>query len=427
MFDELNRQGLYDGGIVVVQPLPSGLVDKLNEQDGLYTLLLRGLEEGKPVTREKVVTNVTRGINPYEQYEAYIEIARNPDLRFVVSNTTEAGIAYSAQDKPGDKPQVSFPGKVTAFLYERYQTFSGALDKGLVFIPCELIDNNGRELRKIVLRLADEWQLGDGFVKWIETACIFTSTLVDRIVTGYPRDEAAEICERLGYIDEMLDTGEIFHFWVIEGPTELADELPFAKAGLNVLFTPDVTPYKQRKVRILNGAHTSLIPAALLCGLATVGESMADPTLRSFTEHVLYDEVIPTLTLNKDDLMSFAKAVFDRFGNPFIKHQLTSIALNTTSKWKARVLPSVERYLEIYGKLPERLTFSFAASLELFDSGRTDISDTDDIQELWAELKDRLPGFEDAVNEYRSEIKSKGCRAVVEKLGIREPLCHYCI
>jgi tagaturonate reductase len=343
----------------------------------------------------------------------------------VVSNTTEAGIAYSAQDKLADKPQVSFPGKVTAFLYERFKMFAGALgmeaeaalnDKGLVFIPCELIDNNGKELRKIVLRLADEWQLGDDFVKWVEDACIFTSTLVDRIVTGYPRDEAEQICERLGYTDDMLDTGEIFHFWVIEGPAALADELPFAKAGLNVLFTPDVTPYKQRKVRILNGAHTSLIPAALLCGLTTVGESMTDATLRAYTEHVLYDEVIPTLTLDKDDLMSFAKAVFDRFGNPFIKHQLTSIALNTTSKWKARVLPSVEKYLEINGKLPERLTFSFAASLELFDSGRTDISDTDDIQVLWGELKTRLPGFETAVNRYRDEIKSKGCRAAVERL-----------
>jgi len=416
MIDELNKKELYDGGVVIVQPLPTGLINVLNEQDGLYTLLLRGLKDGKPVTREKIVTCVTRGINPYADYDSLLALARSSRLRFAVSNTTEAGIAYRPGETLSDQPPVSFPGKVTAFLYERFRAFDGDPEKGLVFIPCELIDDNGEELRRIVMRVAREWELGEAFVSWIKNACVFTSTLVDRIVTGFPRGEAPEMYTRLGYEDKLLDTGEIFHFWVIEGPEWIAEELPFAKAELNVVFTDDVRPYKKRKVRILNGAHTSLVPVALLCGKETVGESVADDTLHAFLEQVLYAEVIPTLDLPREDLLYFAGAVFDRFANPFIRHRLLDIALNTTSKWRARVLPSVEGYLEQYGKPPKALIFSFAATLEMFDRFGLVIKDTDDIGELWDELKQKISGFEQAVNAYRSAINADGCETALRSL-----------
>ena len=373
MFDELNAAGLFGGSITIAQPIAAGLVDILKEQDGLYTLFLRGLENGQEVCRKRVVTSVQDAVNPYDDFGGYFARAKNPDLRFVVSNTTEAGIAYVASDNLTDTPQKSFPGKVTAFLFTRFTHFAGDITKGLVFIPCELIDYNGTTLKKIVLRYAEEWNLGEAFIAWINEACVFTNTLVDRIVTGYPRDEAAQLEAELGYTDKLLDTGEIFHFWVIEGPSWLREELPFDKLGLNVVFTDDATPYKLRKVRILNGAHTCFVPAAYLCGHNTVGESVADPMFKAYLEKALFDEVIPTLDLEYDNLKSFADAVFDRFANPFIKHLLLSISLNSVSKWKARVLPSVLEYAKRKNALPPVLTFSFATMLA-FDRG-TNIED----------------------------------------------------
>jgi len=363
MFDELNSNGLFNGSITVAQPIPMGMVDMLNEQDGLYTLFLRGLENGQETCLKKVVTSIQAGVNPYVDFDDYFARAKNPDLRVIVSNTTEAGIAYVKGDRLSDKPQKSFPGKVTAFLYERFKHFSGDKSKGLIFIPCELIDYNGDNLKKIVLQYAAEWELGDAFAAWVNEANVFTNTLVDRIVTGYPRDEAEQLTAELGYLDKLLDTGEIFHFWVIEGPSWLREELPFDKIGLNVIFTDDATPYKLRKVRILNGAHTCAVTAAYLCGHNTVGETVADPTFKAYLEKALFAEVIPTLDLEYDNLKSFADAVFDRFANPFIKHMLLSITLNSVSKWKARVLPSVLEYLKRKGSLPQVLTFSFAALL----------------------------------------------------------------
>ena len=373
MFDELNANGLFGGSITVVQPIATGLVDILNEQDGLYTLFLRGLENGQEVCRKRIVTSVQEAVNPYDDFGSYFARAKNPALRFIVSNTTEAGIAYSAGDSLTDTPQKSFPGKVTAFLYTRFLHFAGDMSKGIVFIPCELIDYNGTNLQKIVLRYAEEWNLGADFIKWVNEACVFTNTLVDRIVTGYPRDEADALAAELGYTDKLLDTGEIFHFWVIEGPSWLREELPFDKLGLNVVFTDNATPYKLRKVRILNGAHTCSVTAAYLSGHNTVGEMVADPMYKTYLEKALFEEVIPTLDLEYDNLKAFADAVFDRFANPFIKHMLLSITLNSVSKWKARVLPSVLEYAARKNALPTVLTFSFAALLA-FDRG-TSIED----------------------------------------------------
>lgn len=362
MIDTLNQKELFDGSIVVVQPINNGLIDILNEQDGLYTLFLRGMEDGKEVCKKRIITSISRGINPYRDYDTYMKCAENEDLRFVVSNTTEAGIVYLDSDNLEDRPQTSFPGKVTAFLYKRFKTGL----KGLVFIPCELIDNNGTELKTQILKFASKWNLEKEFIDWVNEDNIFTNTLVDRIVTGFPKDEAKALTEELGYEDKLLDTGEIFHFWVIEGPDFLSEELPFKKAFLNVVWTDDATPYKMRKVRILNGAHTASVLAAFLSGKETVGEMIGDKAFHRYLEIALFEEIIPTLDLDYENLKSFANSVFDRFANPYIKHFLLSIALNSVSKYRTRVLPSILEYIKLKNSLPKVLTFSMAALIAFY-------------------------------------------------------------
>lgn len=366
MIDKANRDGIYRGSIVLCQPIAQGLKDMINAQDGVYTLAMRGAENGQPVENIEVITSVSRCINPYENYEDLMEIARSADLEVVVSNTTEAGIAYHEGDRLTDRPPVSFPAKVTAFLYERYKAFNGDPQKGLLFLPVELIDNNGAELKRIVLKYAEEWELGQEFTEWVNTANEFTSTLVDRIVTGYPRDEISYFEEKLGYKDNIIDTSELFNLWVIEGDKTWADKLPVHKTDANVIWTDDVKPYKKRKVRILNGAHTSTVLAAYLAGFDIVGDFMKDDTVRTFMNDVIYKEVIPTLDLPKEELESFAAAVNDRFANPYIKHNLLDIALNSCSKFNARCLPSLLGYVEEKGKLPKCLTFSLAAFIKFY-------------------------------------------------------------
>lgn len=366
MIDKANRDGIYQGSIVLCQPIAQGLKDMINAQDGVYTLAMRGAENGQPVENIEVITSVSRCINPYENYEDLMEIACSADLEVVVSNTTEAGIAYHEGDRLTDRPPVSFPAKVTAFLYERYKAFNGDPQKGLLFLPVELIDNNGAELKRIVLKYAEEWELGQEFTEWVNTANEFTSTLVDRIVTGYPRDEISYFEEKLGYKDNIIDTSELFNLWVIEGDKKWADKLPVHKTDANVIWTDDVKPYKKRKVRILNGAHTSTVLAAYLAGFDIVGDFMKDDTVRTFMNDVIYKEVIPTLVLPKEELESFAAAVNDRFANPYIKHNLLDIALNSCSKFNARCLPSLLGYVEEKGKLPKCLTFSLAAFIKFY-------------------------------------------------------------
>ena len=366
MIDKANRDGIYQGSIVLCQPIAQGLKDMINAQDGVYTLAMRGAENGQPVENIEVITSVSRCINPYENYEDLMEIARSTDLEVVVSNTTEAGIAYHEGDRLTDRPPVSFPAKVTAFLYERYKAFNGDPQKGLLFLPVELIDNNGAELKRIVLKYAEEWELGQEFTEWVNTANEFTSTLVDRIVTGYPRDEISYFEEKLGYKDNIIDTSELFNLWVIEGDKKWADKLPVHKTDANVIWTDDVKPYKKRKVRILNGAHTSTVLAAYLAGFDIVGDFMKDDTVRTFMNDVICKEVIPTLDLPKEELESFAAAVNDRFANPYIKHNLLDIALNSCSKFNARCLPSLLGYVEEKGELPKCLTFSLAAFIKFY-------------------------------------------------------------
>lgn len=370
--DVMNERSGFHSKVVVIQPVGRSqrIKDLINEQEGLYTLLLRGSENGRKVSERRVISSVSRCLNPTLDYDQYMACAQNPELRFITCNTTEAGIRYDASCQFEDRPAASYPGKLTQFLYARYQAFRGERGKGFVILPCELIDDNGRELERCVLRYADQWRLGEDFVRWVKEENQFCSTLVDRIVTGYPKEEAAALCEELGYEDRLLDTGEIFGFWVIEGPESLKKELPFEEAGLPVMITGNHKPYKQRKVRILNGAHTSMVLGAYLAGRDIVRDCMEDEVIRDFMNRTIYKEIIPTLTLPEKELTEFAGAVTDRFGNPFIDHSLLAISLNSTSKWKARVLPSLKGYMEKYHSLPRCLTASLAFYIAFYRGTR---------------------------------------------------------
>ena len=346
---KMNEKGLYDGKAVVVQPISMGRVQELNEQDCKYNLYLRGIKDGEIVKEHTFVESISRCIDPYKDFEDYMALADNPDFRFIVSNTTEAGIEFVDTCKFDDKPALSFPAKLTQLLYKRYK--NGL--KGFVILACELIDNNGSELKKCVLKYAELWNLEADFVAWLENENHFVNTLVDRIVTGYPNDETKDAHPD----DKFLDTAEIFHLWVIEGDFE--DEFPLKKAGFNVIWTDDAKPYKKIKVRILNGAHTSLVAGALLSGIETVGEAMNDEITYAFLNKCMKEEILPTIGENEESI-AFANAVFDRFKNPYIQHKWRSIALNSISKFSVRVLPTLLEYKEKNGVAPNGLTLSLA-------------------------------------------------------------------
>lgn len=367
---EMNNKANFDAGVVVVQPIAQGLVKLLNDQNGLYTLYLSGIKNGKATSEHQIIDCIQRGINPYKDFDSYLANAENPDLRFVISNTTEAGIVYCAADKLADAPQNSFPGKLTALLYKRFRHFGGASDKGLIVIPCELIDRNGDNLKKIILQFAEDWDLGEAFVQWINEDNIFCNTLVDRIVPGYPRDKIDSITRELGYEDNLVVEGEQFHLWVIEGPKSVKEEFPAEECGLNVVFTDNMEPYRTRKVRILNGAHTILVPVGYLNGIDKVRESLEDPVVGSFLKDAIFEEICPTLDLSEEELKQFSNDVLDRFRNPYLEHALMSISLNSVSKYKTRVLPSVLEYIKRKNNLPKRLMFSLAALIAFYKGER---------------------------------------------------------
>lgn len=373
MIDIANEKGLFDGSVVLVKSTQHGSLQAFHEQDCQYTVSLRGITDGKPQVLNRQITCVKDAVNACTEYEKYMELAAIDTLRFVVSNTTEAGIVFDDKDRFEAAPPQTFPGKLTKFLYHRFETFHGDMEKGLILLPVELIDDNGILLKQYVMQFIDLWHLGEDFRHWVENACIFTSTLVDRIITGYPKATEEEEWEKLGCKDQLLVTGEPFALWVIESPKDIRKELPLPQAGLPVIYTNDQKPYKQRKVRILNGAHTSFVLASYLCGNNTVKESMEDEDIRRFIVQTLFEEVIPTLTLPKQELEAFADAVIERFNNPYVKHSLLAISLNSVSKWRTRCLPSVLSYYEIYQKLPRQLTFSLAALMAFYQGN--EISD----------------------------------------------------
>ena len=363
MLQKVNETTDFDGQVVVVQPIEQGMCDMLSAQNCVYTHVCRG-SEGVEV---KKIDVITRCVKPYEDWNAYMALAENADFRFIVSNTTESGIVYSDADKVTDTPPKTFPAKVTLLLKKRFDLGL----KGFIFLPCELINRNGDNLKKCILQYADLWNLGDDFKAWVEKENVFTNTLVDRINTGYPKGEDLG----LGYEDNMANTSEFFHLWVIETDYDLASEINFAAAGLNVIITPDkLEMYRTRKVRILNGAHTSLVPYALLEGKDTVKSCIDDPVMYEHIRKCVFDEIIPTLDLPKDELISYANSVLERFGNPYIKHYLSAIALNSVSKFKVRVLPSILEYIKRYDKMPTTLLFAFKKLIEFY---KTDMTNDD--------------------------------------------------
>lgn len=348
----LHEKGLFDGSIVIVQPTRGGKSALINESNGEYNLYLRGVDKGESVSLRRQITCVSRCVDPYNNFEDYLALAKNPDLRFIVSNTTEAGIAFDSKCNYEDRPALSFPGKLTQFLYQRYL---GHLP-GFVILPCELISDNGAELKKCVLKYVDMWELGEDFASWIIEENTFCNTLVDRIVTGYPEDAEA-LFDEIGKEDKLLNTAEPYHLWVIEGDYEA--ELPLRKAGLNVIWSDDVAPYKKMKVRILNGSHTSLVFPSLLCGVETVKESLDDKQLSAFLNCCLFDYILPLLD-NNEEIRAFAEAVLERFANPYIKHRWQAISLNSASKFRERVLPSIADYVLKNDALPKPLVFSLS-------------------------------------------------------------------
>ena len=456
-YDIANEKAGYNGKVKLVQPIGNfpQMADWINEQEGLYTLYLRGSEKGQKVDAKRVISCVSDCVCPYvdDKWDEVLALARSEELETVVSNTTEAGIAYTQGDSAFDQvPPNSFPAKLTRVLYERYKAFQGAADKGLVILSCELIDNNGKELKKCCNNYAKDWNLEAEFIDWMNEANTFCSTLVDRIVPGRIRDpkELAALEEANGYTDKALDVGEVFGVWVIEGPDGLEDKLPFKKAGVNVMVVPDVTPYKKRKVRILNGAHTGFVLGAYLAGFDIVRDCMHDETVLGYMNKMLLQEVVPILPLDQDDCKRFAAAVEDRFNNPFVNHELMSISLNSTSKWRARNMPSFLEYVEKNGKLPTCLTMSFAAYIAFYSNDVQALTDkglvckrakgneytvsddrwvlefynehkNDSIpalvhavmtnEQMWGQDLTKVPGFEDATVKNLTNIRENGALA----------------
>lgn len=371
--DIANEKAGFNGKVVMVQPIASGLSELINKQEGLYTLYLRGNEKGRKVDDKRLISCCSRALNPYGEWDKVLELARSKDLEIVISNTTEAGIVHESESKFDQTPPISFPAKLTRVLYERFKAGLG----GLIILSCELIDNNGKELLRCVNEYIKDWGLDDAFRAWVNDKNIFCSTLVDRIVPGRIRDpkEVEALNKANGYEDALIDVGEVFGVWIIEGPAGLEDKLPFKKAGVPVHVVPDVTPYKKRKVRILNGAHTGFVLGAYLAGFDIVRDCMNNDTIRGFMNKMLYDEVIPTLPLDKNDLIQFAEAVQDRFNNPFVNHELMSISLNSASKWKARNMPSFLSYIEEQKKLPPCLTMSLAAFIAFYSNDIQELND----------------------------------------------------
>jgi tagaturonate reductase len=376
MIDVVNSKNLFEGSVAVVQPLEKGLTELINHQDGLYTLLTRGIRDGKVEEDKRIITSVRKCIDPYKNWQDTVSAVQTSELKFVFSNTTEAGIAYKPEPYIKGSCPASFPAKLTSLLYERYLHYKGDKDKGLIIFPCELIAENGHTLKEYVLRYADDWKLDGEFIKWIDKANHFLSTLVDRIVPGYPVNEVEKIQAELGYRDDLIDTSEIFHLFVIEGPGErikdLESLLPFAEAGLNVVWTDDMTPYRKQKVRFLNGAHTSCVLGAFLSGLDTVGEMMDDDVFGRLVKHIVFEEIMVSLEMDERTMYSYAKSVLERFRNPFIRHELLSISLNSVSKWKVRVMPTLLDYVRKKKCLPNGISFSLAALIAFYRVQMTD-------------------------------------------------------
>ena len=405
MVEKLNKETDFDGGIAVVKPTPEGDYAELKAQDGLFTVVLDGIKNGAFISEKTLVKSVQKVIHSYTEWETYLELAKNPDIRFIISNTTEAGIQFNPDDSKEDAPPAAFPAKLTLWLYERFRHFVKDPSKGCILLPCELIEDNGKTLKRVVMQYATHWGLESDFQDWITTSNHFCSTLVDRIVSGYPSSRSEAIQKELGYTDDLLVAGEYYHSWVVQGDATVVKELPFSQTDLQVEFVDDLAPYRDMKVRILNGAHTSMVPVGYLAGIRFVEEAMNDETVSGFIESLLREEAAKTLNFSDQVKKKFISDVLDRFRNPLLKHKLMSISLNSTSKFKARLLPTMKDYIALEGKLPERIVFGLSA-LILFYKGEVDgeqIALKDDAKTLaffasqWEQVLDTNSGIPELV------------------------------
>ncbi len=440
----MNAKANFSSSVVVVQPIAKGMIDTLNEQEGLYHLILKGIDKGEKIYTTQLIDVISRGINPYVEFGGYLALAEDPNMRFIISNTTEAGIAFDPKDKYEDQPANSYPGKLVQLLYHRFQFFKGAKDKGFIIFPCELIFENGKVLKKCICEYIEYWSLGEAFYEWVQNACEIYNTLVDRIVPGFPFENADEVKKTIGFNDKLIVEGEIFHLWVIEAPESVTGEFPANEAGLNVLFVSNEKPYHERKVTLLNGPHTLMSPVGYLSGLDTVRECIEDEVLGEYVRNVMFKELLPTLDLPEEELMEFSNSVLDRFSNPYIKHLLTSIMLNSFSKFKTRVLPVLKRYFEQNASFPKGILLGFAGLIKYYEGGkrgRQDILLQDDpriidlLQSLWKtksypQIAKGLLGaefiWEENLNDFLGlaeeiavlleEIENKGMKNVVKMM-----------
>ena len=364
-FHKLNKEVDFNAGIAIVQPLKEGMVHLINDQDGLYTLFMNGIKKGEKIQDIQLIDTIVKAINPYSEFADYLALAKESALQFIVSNTTEAGIEFLDTDTRDMQPPAAFPAKLTVLLYERFKHFKGDASKGVTIIPCELIDYNSETLKKYILQYVDLWKLEDSFKTWLTEACTYHSTLVDRIVPGYPRAEIEDYNSKLDYQDNLIVAAEPFFLWAIEGGEDLKQKLPFHKTDLNVKIVDDIRPFKMIKVRILNGAHTAMVPMSLLYGNKLVMETVNGDFTGKFVDNVI-SEISETLDMDKNEITAYTEEVMDRFKNPFIKHALADIALNSISKFKVRVLPSLLGYYNENKKLPLSLTFSLASLIQFY-------------------------------------------------------------
>lgn len=370
IISNMNEKTDFNSSVVVVQPIEKGMIDALNAQDGLYHVNLQGLSNGEVINSLRMIDVISRALSPYQDFDTFLSLAEQPEMRFVISNTTEAGINFDPNCKLDDAPASSYPGKLTQLLYHRFKHFAGDPAKGLIIFPCELIFLNGHKLKETIYQYIELWNLGEEFKAWFEGACGVYATLVDRIVPGFPRKEIEQIKAKLDYDDNMVVQGEAFHLWVIEAPESVAEEFPANKAGLNVLFVPSEEPYHERKVTLLNGPHTVLSPVAFLAGVDIVRDACQHEVIGKFIHRVMFDELMETLNLPKAELQKFAEDVLERFNNPFVDHQVTSIMLNSFPKYATRDLPGLKEYLKRKGSLPEGLVLGLAAIMVYYRGGK---------------------------------------------------------
>ena len=440
----MNVKADFNASVVVVQPIAQGMVDMLNKQDCLYHVNLQGLDQGVAVDSLTMIDVISRALNPYTENEAFMKLAEQPEMRFIISNTTEAGIAFDPSCKLTDVPASSYPGKLTQLLYHRFKTFHGDKTKGFIIFPCELIFLNGHKLKETIFQYIELWNLEEAFKAWFEEACGVYATLVDRIVPGFPRKDILTIQEKLQYNDNLVVQAEIFHLWVIEAPKEVAEEFPADKAGLNVLFVPSEEPYHERKVTLLNGPHTVLSPVAYLSGLNIVREACQHEVIGKYIDKVMFGELLETLNLPKDELIQFGKDVLERFNNPFVDHQVTSIMLNSFPKYQTRDLPGLKTYFDRKGVLPSGLVLGLAAIITYYKGGKRgddEIKILDDVkittlltdlwatgctkrvaegvlnaEFIWGENLNLIPGLTEKIVYYLNSIQEKGMIHVVKEV-----------